>query len=73
MIGGSVVCVLWYLAGYAVYGSFSNWIGGLWPALIGPMASLGLVVAVSRLMPPPPEDVAALFFSDSAEPPGSIS
>ncbi len=65
MIGGSIVCLLWYLAGYAVYGSFSNWIGGLWPALLGPMASLLFVVTVSRLTPPPPDEVTALFFSDT--------
>ena len=66
MIGGSVVCVVWYLAGYAVHGSFDNWIGGLWPAFIGPLASLLLLVVVSRLTPPPPDEVAALFFADEA-------
>ena len=67
MIGGSIVCVLWYLAGYAVHGTFNNWIGGLWPALIGPMASLLLLVVVSCLTPPPPEGVQELFFADSED------
>lgn len=62
MAGGAAACVLWYALGYAKHGTFDNWIGGLWPALVGPMASLALLVGVSLATPPPPAQVEKLFF-----------
>jgi SSS family transporter len=64
MLGGAAACVLWYLAGYLRYGTLEDWIGGIWPALLGPLVSLLLVVAVSLLTAPPPSDVAKTFFAD---------
>ena len=66
MLGGAATCVLWYALGYAQHGSFDNWIGGLWPALVGPFVSLALLVSVSLATPPPPKEVAAIFFRDLA-------
>ena len=54
----------WYIIGYALYGTFNDWIGGLWPALVGPAVSLVLVVIVSKMTTAPPEDVSAIFFSE---------
>jgi Na+/proline symporter len=62
--GGAAACVLWYVAGYVRFGSLDNWIGGIWPALLGPLVSLVLVVAVSLLTPPPPREVEETFFTD---------
>lgn len=67
MIGGSVACVVWYVLGYMQYGNFNNWIGGIWPALVGPFASLILLVVVSRMTPEPPGAVLDLFFEDEFE------
>jgi SSS family transporter len=64
MIGGALACVVWYVLGWARYGSLENWIGGIWPALFGPMVSLVLMVSVSKLTAPPPEEVTKTFFAD---------
>jgi len=64
MVGGALACVGWYIAGYALYGTFNDWIRGLWPALVGPAVSLLLVVTVSKMTTAPPADVSAIFFSD---------
>jgi SSS family transporter len=64
MLGGAAACVLWYVLGYLRYGTLEDWIGGIWPALVGPLVSLLLVVAVSKLTAPPPSEVEATFFSD---------
>lgn len=53
----------WYLAGYFVHGSIDDFVGGVWPALVGPMVSLALMILVSWIAPPPPEDVVELFFA----------
>jgi Na+/proline symporter len=64
MLGGAAACVLWYVLGYLRYGTLEDWIGGIWPALLGPLASLLLVVAVSELTAPPPDEVTVKFFDD---------
>ena len=64
MIGGALACVVWYVLGFSRYGSLENWIGGIWPALFGPMVSLVLMVVVSKLTAPPPEEVTKTFFAD---------
>lgn len=64
MIGGALACVVWYVLGWARYGSLENWIGGIWPALFGPMVSLVLMVVVSKVTAPPPEEVTKTFFAD---------
>jgi SSS family transporter len=64
MVGGAVACVLWYAAGYARYGTLENWIGGIWPALFGPLVSLVLLVLVSKLTAPPPPSIEETFFTD---------
>ena len=62
MLGGSVACVVWYVAGYVRLGTFDNWIAGIWPAFLGPLVSLAFVVAVSKITPRPPAEVTELFF-----------
>ena len=64
MIGGALACVSWYAIGFVQFGSFDQWIGGVWPALVGPAASLLLVIVVSELTAPPPDDVLEIFFAD---------
>lgn len=66
MVGGTVACVAWYVLGYMEHGTFDNWIGGIWPALVGPLASLALMVWVSKITAPPPPGVLADFFGDDA-------
>jgi SSS family transporter len=64
MVGGALACVVWYVLGWVRYGSLENWIGGIWPAFFGPMVSLVLMVTVSKLTSPPPEEVTKTFFAD---------
>jgi SSS family transporter len=64
IVGGALGCVLWYVLGWASYGSLENWIGGIWPAIFGPSVSLALMVSVSKLTGPPPEEVTKTFFAD---------
>jgi len=66
MIGGAVSCVIWYVAGYMKFQTFDNWIGGIWPAILGPMVSLVLVVAVSKITEPTPDDVIEVFFAEDS-------
>jgi Na+/proline symporter len=63
IIGGAVSCILWYILGYLKYRTLDNWIGGIWPAIFGGFISLILLVTVSRLSPPPPQDIEETFFS----------
>ncbi len=62
MLGGAATAVAWYVASYVVHGTLEDFVGGLWPALLGPAVSLSLMVAVSRATPPPPAEVVELFF-----------
>lgn len=64
MVGGALACVLWYVIGYLRHGSLDNWLGGIWPSVLGPFVSLLLTVGVSRLTAPPPEEVGKLFFAE---------
>jgi SSS family transporter len=64
VLGGASACVFWYALGVWRYGSFENWIGGIWPAIFGPMVSLVLMVVVSKLTPESPEEVQRTFFAD---------
>jgi cation/acetate symporter len=64
VLGGAAACVLWYALGVWRYGTFENWIGGIWPAIFGPMVSLVLMVMVSNLTPPSPAEVERTFFGD---------
>ena len=64
MVGGAAFCVLWYVLGYLEHGTFDNWIAGLWPALIGPLVSLVLLVVVSLVTAPPPREVHEVFFAE---------
>ena len=70
MIGGATACVFWYLLSYSRLGTLDNWIGGIWPALVGPAVSLLLVIAISKLTSPPPPEVHAVFFAPDE--PGAI-
>ncbi|HJS74355.1 MAG TPA: sodium/solute symporter [Vicinamibacteria bacterium] len=63
MLGGALACVAWYVLGYWRYGTLEDWIGGLWPAFFGPMVSLVLMVVVSKLTAPAPEEVLETFFA----------
>jgi SSS family transporter len=67
MLGGAVTAVAWYVAGYVVHGTLEDFIGGIWPALLGPTVSLLLMVAVSHATPAPPAEVVELFFGGEAE------
>ena len=62
MLGGAATAAAWYLAGYLAYGNYETFILGIWPALLGPMVSLVLTVAVSRATPAPPDETVELFF-----------
>ncbi len=64
MLAGAGTCVVWYALGYLKHGTLDNWIGGLWPALVGPAASLLVLVTVSKLTAPPPREVREVFFAE---------
>jgi len=64
MIGGAVMCVVWYVIGFMQYNNFNNWMGGIWPAIIGPAVSLVLLIVVSKLTKPTPAEVQKVFFDD---------
>ena len=64
MLGGAVSCVIWYALGYWKYHTFDNWIGGIWPAIMGAAVSLLLLIVVSKSTSPPPPDVHEIFFED---------
>lgn len=66
MLGGVSAGVLWYLAGYLVHGSLDRFVWGIWPALVGPMVSLVLMVVVSWMTPAPPDHVVELFFGGAS-------
>lgn len=67
MLGGVAAGVLWYLTGYLVHGSLESFVWGVWPALVGPMVSLALMVIVSWMTPAPPDEVVDLFFGVEAD------
>ena len=62
MISGTVSCVIWYVLGYMKFHSFNNWIGGIWPVLLGAVVSLFVTIIISRLTAPPPKKVLDIFF-----------
>lgn len=66
MVAGVLACLVWYILGYMQHGTFDNWIGGVWPALVGPAVSLVCLVAVSKVTPPTPDDVLETFFAEAA-------
>lgn len=65
MVGGAVSCFVWYILGFMRYHTFDNWIGGIWPAILGSLISLLLVIGVSKATAPVPPDVHDIFFSES--------
>jgi len=64
MIGGVLSCVIWYALGFIQYQSFSNWIGGIWPAILGSVVSLVLVIVFSLASKPSSQEVIDTFFDD---------
>jgi SSS family transporter len=64
IVGGALSCVIWYALGYWKYQSFDNWIGGIWPAILGAFVSLLLLITVSKMTASPPRDVQETFFLD---------
>ncbi len=62
ILGGAASCIFWYIIGYMKYRSLDNWVGGIWPAIIGGFVSLVLYVLISRLTPPPPQEIKETFF-----------
>jgi len=64
MTAGAVSCIVWYILGYMKYRSLDNWIGGIWPAILGSLVSLVLFILVSIRTPPPPREVQDIFFGE---------
>ena len=64
MIAGAIGCVVWYVIGYMEYQSFSNWVGGIWPVMVGAAISLCCTILVSKLTAPPPAEVHKIFFEE---------
>jgi len=67
MIGGALSCVFWYVLGYLKYHTLDNWIGGVWPAIFGSFVCLVLLILVSKMTSPPPQEVLEIFFDDKEE------
>lgn len=64
IVGGAISCVIWYILGYMKYHNFNNWIGGIWPAIFGGLVSLALIIVVSYMTPPAPQEVLDIFYDD---------
>ena len=64
MISGTVMSIVWYVLGYVMYGSLSQWIGGIWPAVIGAIVSLIVCIVVSKATPKDDEKTLELFFNE---------
>ena len=64
MISGTVMSIVWYVLGYVLYGSLSQWIGGIWPAVIGAIVSLIVCIVVSKATPKDDEKTLELFFNE---------
>lgn len=67
MIVGTVVAIFWYVLGFVKYGSLSQWVGGIWPAVIGSIASLIAIIVVSKASKPTDNEVLQLFFDETTE------
>ena len=63
MLGGAATAVVWFAVGWVQYGSFSNWPGGIWPALLGIIVSGILAVVVTKTTKEPPKEVVEAFYS----------
>lgn len=66
MAGGAAAAVFWYVLSYIQNGSLSNFAGGWWPAIVGSIVSLVLVVAVSLLTAPSSDETLELFYGEAA-------
>lgn len=64
IVGGAISCIIWYILGYMKYHNFNNWIGGIWPAIFGGLVSLALIIVVSYMTPPAPQEVLDIFYDD---------
>ena len=65
IISGAVASLAWYVAGYVLYGSLSQWIGGIWPAIFGSVVSLIFTIVVSLATKPDSKEVLDVFFDDT--------
>ena len=67
MLGGFLSHLLLYVTGYAVYGRFASYrLLGLDPLIWGLFASFLLVALVSKMTPPPPENLVRRYFYRTA-------
>jgi len=54
--------VLWYVLSFLQYGNLKTFVGGWWPAIVGSIVSLILVVYVSLFTAPSANDTLELFY-----------
>lgn len=64
IIGGGAAALFWYVLSYVKNGSLSNFVGGWWPAIVGSIVSLVLVVAVSLATKPSDDETLELFYGE---------
>jgi SSS family transporter len=62
MVGGALSAVLWYVLSFLQYGNLKTFVGGWWPAIVGSIVSLILVVYVSLFTAPSANDTLELFY-----------
>jgi len=63
MVGGALVAVWWYVMSFRQFGNLNTFVGGWWPAIVGSLVSLFLVIVVSLLTPPSSDETLEAFYS----------
>lgn len=64
MLSGAAATIVWYLLGYSFYGNLNDFVGGIWPAIVGSLVSLVVLLAVSKVTKPLPQEMENLIFGD---------
>ena len=48
---GAAATIIWYVLGYIQYGNLNDFIGGIWPAIVGSVVSLVVLLVVTNALP----------------------
>ena len=65
IVSGFIGTIVWYILGYIQYGSLSEYVWGLWPAVFGSLVSLVVMLVVSRCSKPTEKEILDIFFDDT--------
>ena len=68
MIAGAASTVIWYVIGYSMYGNLNDFVGGIWPAVVGSLVSLVVLLAVSKFTAPLEQEKLDILFEEADVP-----